>query len=109
MPAITVEITAGDVAGVGWLRTGARVAQRALLRIGLIGEVRPDLIWLYNWRQDEWHKVETPGQLRRFMRLFDDDSKVPPPRFTIEVPEGSQEPDLKRWRSPRKHRHAAQA
>lgn len=95
MTTIMVEITASDVSDVGSVCTGACVAGYALRRIGLIGDVKPDRIRLYGRAPDVWREVDTPGQLRRFMRLFDSGVKVPPPTVAIELPEDWQdsEPD----------------
>jgi hypothetical protein len=92
VPTITVEITPDDIDSVHSFCTGASVAERALLRMGLIGSVQSDRIRLYGKPADVWREVDTPGQLRRFMRLFDGGIEVPPPKITIDVPEGWQHP-----------------
>jgi hypothetical protein len=91
MPRITVEITTNDLGGLGRRCPGARAAERALRRAGLISDVKPHRIRLYGGPTGVCREVETPGQLRRFMRLLDGGCQVPPPRITIDVPEGWEE------------------
>ena len=89
MRKITVEITTGDIQVLGCAGAGAGVAERALRRAGLIGVVDPYWIRVYDRPSGSWREVETPGQLRRFMRLLDCGCRVPPPKVTIDVPEGA--------------------
>jgi hypothetical protein len=91
MAKVTVEITAGDVDRPGGTGSGASAAERALRRAGLIGDVHPHRIRLYDRPTGTWREVDTPGQLRRFMRLLDSGCVVPPPKVTIELPEGWQQ------------------
>ncbi len=85
MPKITVEITAGDIQHL--VGAGARMAERALRRAGLISFVDTHWIRVYDAASGSWQDVETPGQLRRFMRLVEGGCRVPPPTLTICLPD----------------------
>lgn len=88
MTKIVVEITASDIQAPGCRRAGAGSAERAMRRAGLIGIV--DLYWIrvYDRPTRSWREVETPGQLRRFMRLVDHGCQVPPPIVVIDMAKG---------------------
>lgn len=90
MVKVTLEITNGDIQALGGTRVGAGIAERAMRRAGLIGIVDSHRIRLYDRPTRSWCEVETPGQLRRFMRLVDHGCQVPPPIVVIEIPEARQ-------------------
>lgn len=92
MRTVTVEITVSDIQLLAG--AGARMAERALRRAGFIGLVDSHWIRLYDAASRSWQEVETPGQLRRFMRLVEGGCHVPPPTLTISVPEPRQEAGL---------------
>lgn len=87
MSRIVLEITASDIAAPGSRRAGADSAERAMRRAGLIGLVDAYWIRVYDRTTRSWQRIETPGQLRRFMRLVDGGCDVPPPIVVIDMPE----------------------
>ncbi len=86
MTKIVVEITKNDIQAPGSGRAGAGSAERAMRRAGLIGIVDAYWIRVYDRPTRSWQRIETPGQLRRFMRLVDGGYDVPPPVVVIDMP-----------------------
>ena len=90
MTKIVVEITRNDIQAPGSERAGAGSAERAMRRAGLITIVDAFWIRVYDQPTRSWRRTETPGQLRRFMRLVDSGYDIPPPIVVIDMPQDRQ-------------------